>query len=121
MSASKRYKVSELMKKVPNKFVLSLATAKRARQIKEGSKPMVELSEQAPVPIVLALEEIQNDKINVNLVKKIAEKDQILDEISDYLDAESEEIVDDEPEDQDNQKKKKKESKSKKKSKSLAA
>lgn len=43
--------VAELLNKVENRYRLSIATAKRARQISQGSVPMTKTDEKSPVTI----------------------------------------------------------------------
>lgn len=60
-----------LMNKLDSKYALVVATAKRARMLTDGSKPLVEnaaLSESFK-PVSLALEEIAAGKIHVEQPK----------------------------------------------------
>lgn len=50
-----------LLDRVENKYALVIVAAKRARQLKEGSLPMVEVDSGNPVTV--ALEEIAAGKI----------------------------------------------------------
>ena len=54
---------AELLEKVDSKFRLVIATAKRARQIAEGSEKLVITDEEAPVTV--AANEISEDKVKV--------------------------------------------------------
>ena len=54
--------VAELLEKVDNRYMLVIATAKRARQIAEGSRVMVETDD-------VALDSIAADEINEGKVK----------------------------------------------------
>jgi len=56
--------LEELLEKVTNRFILSLASARRARQIKEGAKPLVE-TEADEYELVTALDEILESKIEI--------------------------------------------------------
>ena len=53
--------VTELLKKVDNSYSLVIMTAKRARQIAEGEKPLTDVDEESPV--TLAVNEIYEDKV----------------------------------------------------------
>lgn len=107
--------ISKILEKVPNKFLLSVAVAKRARQLKEGAKPLVDIEkDELLLPIIKALEEIEENKISVNL-KERTDEDDLLGEINDYVD------VDFLEEPETDEEKPKKEVKQKGKSKSLAA
>lgn len=53
--------VTNLLKKVDNRYSLVIMTAKRARQIAEGDEPMTDVDEQSPV--TLAVNEIYEDKV----------------------------------------------------------
>ena len=58
--------LEELLEKVTNRFLLSLSSAKRARQIKEGAKPLVE-TEENEYELVTALDEILDKKIDIEV------------------------------------------------------
>ncbi len=53
--------VTDLLKKVDNRYSLVIMTAKRARQIAEGEIPMTEVNEKSAV--TLAVNEIYEDKV----------------------------------------------------------
>ncbi len=53
--------LEELLDQIPNKYALVIVAAKRARQIKEGMLPLVDIDSANPVTI--ALEEIATGKI----------------------------------------------------------
>lgn len=53
--------VTELLKKVDNRFELVVMTAKRARQLSKGDKPLVEKEEESTV--TLAADEIAEGKV----------------------------------------------------------
>lgn len=55
--------VTDLLKKVNNRFELVIATSKRARQIASGSKPLTKVHEDSPV--TLAVNEISEGKVKV--------------------------------------------------------
>jgi DNA-directed RNA polymerase subunit omega len=50
-----------LLDRVDNKYALVIVAAKRARQLKEGALPMVDV--QSANPVTIALEEISAGKI----------------------------------------------------------
>ncbi len=54
---------AELMKKTDSKFRLVIATAKRARQIAEGSEILTDVDEESPV--TLAANEIGEGKVKI--------------------------------------------------------
>ncbi len=56
-----------LLGRVENKYALVIVAAKRARQLKEGALPMVEVDSANPVTV--ALEEIAAGKIRFELPK----------------------------------------------------
>jgi len=58
--------LEELLNKVTNRFLLSLSSAKRARQIKEGARPLVERDENE-YELVTALDEILEEKIDIEV------------------------------------------------------
>ena len=53
--------VTDLLKKVDNRYSLVIMTAKRARQIAEGEVPMTSVDEKSPV--TLAVNEIYEEKV----------------------------------------------------------
>lgn len=55
--------VAELLKKVENRYRLAIATAKRARQISQGSIPMIKTDEKSPVTI--AAEEMNQGALKI--------------------------------------------------------
>lgn len=58
-----------LLGRVENKYALVIVAAKRARQLKEGALPMVEVDSGNPVTV--ALEEISAGKIRFEMPKLI--------------------------------------------------
>ncbi len=54
--------INELMKKVDSRYSLVVATAKRARELVNGSEPLVKTVTNKPVSIAVA--EIYANKIN---------------------------------------------------------
>lgn len=75
-----------LYEKVPNRFLLTVAASKRARQLDDGARPLIDASIANNRSLDIALMEIQTGKIIVS-IEDITEEDSILDEISDYLDS----------------------------------
>ena len=55
--------VVELLEKAENRYSLVIATAKRARQISNGSKAMTNKDDVSPV--TLAADEIEEDKVKI--------------------------------------------------------
>lgn len=53
--------VTEVLKKVENRYALIVMTAKRARQIANGQAPMTDVKESSPV--TLAVNEIAEGKV----------------------------------------------------------
>ncbi|MFC1771677.1 DNA-directed RNA polymerase subunit omega [Candidatus Margulisiibacteriota bacterium] len=113
--------ISNILGKVPNRFKLSIAVAKRARQIKEGAKELIEIDPDANIsPVLIALKEIAEGKVDVVSKEDEIEETEILEKMEQQLE---EEILEEEQQEQEKATKKKsaKEAKSKSKSKSLAA
>lgn len=75
-----------LYEKVPNRFLLTVAASKRARQLDDGARPLIDASLSNNQSLDIALMEIQMGKIIVS-IEDMSEEDSILDEISDYLDS----------------------------------
>lgn len=55
--------LEELLEQVDNKYALVIVAAKRARQIKDGVLPLVDIDSTNPVSV--ALEEIATGKVSV--------------------------------------------------------
>ena len=86
MSKNREIQLSEILKKTPNRFLLSLAIAKRARQLNEGAKPLIEISETEPFhPILTALEEIYQNKISIQLENNRDENMELIEEVERYF------------------------------------
>ncbi|MGQ0548874.1 MAG: DNA-directed RNA polymerase subunit omega [Armatimonadota bacterium] len=56
--------LEELLEQVNNKYALVIVAAKRARQIKDGVLPLVDIDSTNPVSV--ALEEIATGKVRVD-------------------------------------------------------
>jgi len=109
--------IAKILKRIPNRFLLAIAVAKRARQLKDGAKPLVDIDREELLPVLTALEEIENDKISVTIKDEIDLDADLMEEINQNLD---EDIIEAEPQEIED-KKTKKEIKSRSKSKSLGA
>jgi DNA-directed RNA polymerase subunit omega len=62
-----------LLDKVDNKYALVIATSKRARQLKEGHLPMVDIPSTNPVTV--ALEEIAAGKVRAEKSSEAIKED----------------------------------------------
>ena len=62
-----------LLDKVDNKYALVISVAKRARQLKEGQLPMVDI--QSTNPVTVALEEIAAGKVRAERSTEDAKED----------------------------------------------
>lgn len=62
-----RISVDDCLDKFPNRFELTLAATYRARQIAQGSQPMVESKDK---PIVTALREIAAGKVGREILNR---------------------------------------------------
>ena len=63
-----RITVDDCLKRIPNRFQLTLAATYRARQVSTGASPMVEPNKDKPT--VIALREIAIGKIGLEVLKK---------------------------------------------------
>ena len=119
MSKDKNIEISleKLLEIVPNRFELSIVIAKRSKQLKMGSKPLIDETIETMDPIDIAIKEIYEGKIDIIQKDKVQYEESVLEE----LDTQLEERLKEELEEEDEDKPKKKEPKSSKKSKSLAA
>jgi DNA-directed RNA polymerase subunit omega len=62
-----RITVDDCIEKIPNRFELTLAATYRARQLAQGSQPMVESRDK---PIVTALREISAGKVGLEILNR---------------------------------------------------
>jgi len=65
----KQLVTEELLERVNNRFLISVAASKRARQLKDGAVPLVDGTEGA-TDLVIALDEIMEGKINIDIEKE---------------------------------------------------
>jgi len=63
-----RVTVDDCLKRIPNRFQLTLVATYRARQITMGSTPMVEADRDKPT--VIALRELAAGKIGIELLTR---------------------------------------------------
>ncbi len=63
-----RITVDDCLKRIPNRFQLTLAATYRARQVSTGASPLVEPNKDKPT--VIALREIASGKIGLEVLKK---------------------------------------------------
>ena len=63
-----RVTVDDCLKKIPNRFQMTLAAAHRARQIANGSTPLVEVDKDKPT--VVALREMALGKVGVEVLNR---------------------------------------------------
>ena len=66
-----RITVEECLKRIPNRFQLTLAATYRARQLTLGSTPQIELDPNDNVkPTVIALREIAAGKVGLEMLNR---------------------------------------------------
>ena len=63
-----RITVDDCLKNLPNRFEMSLAATYRARQLANGSQPMVESNRDKPT--VIALRELAQSKYGAEILNK---------------------------------------------------
>ncbi len=63
-----RSTVDDCLKKIPNRFQMTLAAAHRARQLASGSTPLVEAERDKPT--VIALRELASGKIGLEVLNR---------------------------------------------------
>jgi len=105
---------TDLLKKIPNRFLLSVAIAKRARQISEGERPLVEIIKDKPFnPIDIAMKEFSEGLIDISEKEEVDDELELIEKLDKSLDEQLEKEKEEEEE------KKKPKEKGKKKSKTL--
>ena len=63
-----RITVDDCLKKIPNRFELTLAATYRARQLATGASPMMEANKDKPT--VIALREVAQGLVGVDILHK---------------------------------------------------
>jgi DNA-directed RNA polymerase subunit omega len=63
-----RITVDDCLKRIPNRFELTLAATYRSRQLATGASPMVEANKDKPT--VIALREIAQGLVGVDILHK---------------------------------------------------
>lgn len=63
-----RVTVDDCMKRIPNRFQMTLAAAHRARQIANGATPLVDADRDKPT--VIALREMAVGKIGIEVLNR---------------------------------------------------
>jgi DNA-directed RNA polymerase omega subunit len=117
--------VHDLLQKVDNKFMLCMAVARRARQIKEGAKPLQPESD-SELPVIAAMEELLGNKVGVDheseaAIEAQAEIKVLRRKTRDKVETPAEASEEDQKKEASKLKKKMKLEKSKRRSKSLVA
>jgi len=64
-----RITVDDCLKRIPNRFQLTLAATYRARQLAHGGSPMIEGTRDKPT--VIALREIASGKVGVEMLSRV--------------------------------------------------
>ena len=64
-----RITVDDCLKRIPNRFQLTLAATYRARQLAQGGTPQLEANRDKPT--VIALREVAAGKVGVDMLKRV--------------------------------------------------
>lgn len=64
-----RVTVDDCLKKIPNRFEMTLAASYRARQIANGAEPKIDFDPKEK-PTVLALREVSAGVVSVDILKR---------------------------------------------------
>ena len=64
-----RITVDDCLKRIPNRFQLTLAATYRARQLAQGGTPLLEANRDKPT--VIALREIASGKVGVEYLSRV--------------------------------------------------
>lgn len=65
-----RVTIEDCLKKIPNRFQLTLAATYRARQLLQGHTPKVDAAKDKAT--VVALREIAEGKVGIEMLKKVS-------------------------------------------------
>ena len=66
-----RITVDDCVDQIPNRFQLTLVAAYRARQLHNGSEPLINVQGLRDKPTVLALREIAAGKVGVEILTRV--------------------------------------------------
>jgi DNA-directed RNA polymerase subunit omega len=66
-----RITVEDCLKRIPNRFQLTLAATYRARQLAQGGSPMLEGGVARDKPTVTALREVASGKVGIEYLSKV--------------------------------------------------
>jgi DNA-directed RNA polymerase subunit omega len=64
-----RITVEDCLKKIPNRFQLTLAATYRARQLAQGGTPLIETARDKPT--VIALREVAAGKVGLEYLSRV--------------------------------------------------
>jgi DNA-directed RNA polymerase subunit omega len=64
-----RITVEDCLKRIPNRFQLTLAATYRARQLAQGGTPLIEANRDKPT--VIALREVATGKVGIDYLSKV--------------------------------------------------
>jgi DNA-directed RNA polymerase subunit omega len=65
-----RITVDDCLKRIPNRFQMTLAATYRARQLAHGGSPLVEANRDKPT--VIALREVASGKVGVEMLNRVS-------------------------------------------------
>ncbi len=66
-----RITIEDCLKRIPNRFQLTLAATYRARQLTAGSEPQIEIDKaDKDKPTVIALREIEAGKVGLEVLNR---------------------------------------------------
>ena len=66
-----RITVDDCLDQIPNRFQITLVAAYRARQLHNGSEPLINVQGLRDKPTVLALREIAAGKVGVEILTRV--------------------------------------------------
>ena len=77
--------------KFPNRFLLAVAAGKRAKQLKEGARPLVEVpAETKSKNVEIAIKELMEDQVKIIIKEPNTQEQDMLDEFDNLLETEIE-------------------------------
>lgn len=79
--------ITDLLKIIPNRFLLSVAVSKRARQLADGEKPMVEIEKEKPFnPVSIAMKELLEKKFEIKIKEDTDDEIELIEKLDKTLD-----------------------------------
>ena len=79
--------ITDLLKIIPNRFLLCSAISKRSRQLSEGEKPLIDVVREKPFnPVSIAMKELLLGKFEVSIKENVDDEIEFIEKLDKTLD-----------------------------------